>query len=524
MLVAAGVFAFLFGMNLMAKSLQKLDHTVLKRWITSLSKRPWLSFLCAAFAAFIVQSSSVITVLIIGLVAGNMIALPQAFMLLLGANIGTAVQIPFLRNVVEGGFIVAGLFAFFLWMLATRTDQKNVALSIIGTALVFTGLDQVVIGLGALPNYVWFTETMRTMRPGVSAFFNGVTLTTLLQSSGISLRVLTDFLREGAIALPAAMYFMLGANIGTTSTAMISTIGGDIDAKRTGVLHVLINVFGVLLLWPVFAYMMHRRMLVSLPYPTDWILMRAHLVFNLLTSFLFIPLTGPFLRLVRFLVPSPMERRTEHGLTESLAEETPLLLLHADLQALYRNIWAYTKQVFHLFQTMDVHQLERAAQISESIRQTGSQLRKRFYHETKGSGSKEPDSELLRLIGFMEDMGILHELVHEVFLLASDRIMHQRKIDEISRMALRSQFKKTLDMVYLCAQLGKRDAEEVAQACWNQEELGRERPVFQRNVLMAAKDGRLDEKSAEDLLAVFRLLERINLAGRILLDREEQAL
>jgi phosphate:Na+ symporter len=218
MLVAAGVFAFLFGMNLMAKSLQKLDHTVLKRWITSLSKRPWLSFLCAAFAAFIVQSSSVITVLIIGLVAGNMIALPQAFMLLLGANIGTAVQIPFLRNVVEGGFIVAGLFAFFLWMLATRTDQKNVALSIIGTALVFTGLDQVVIGLGALPNYVWFTETMRTMRPGVSAFFNGVTLTTLLQSSGISLRVLTDFLREGAIALPAAMYFMLGANIGTTST------------------------------------------------------------------------------------------------------------------------------------------------------------------------------------------------------------------------------------------------------------------------------------------------------------------
>ena len=64
----------------------------------------------------------------------------------------------------------------------------------------------------------------------------------------------------------------------------------------------------------------------------------------------------------------------------------------------------------------------------------------------------------------------------------------------------------------------------MAQACWNQEELGRERPVFQRNVMMAAKDGRLDEKSAEDLLAVFRLLERINLAGRILLDREEQAL
>lgn len=458
--------------------------------------------------------------MIIGLVAGNMVALPQAFVLLLGTNIGTTVQVPVLRDLVHASFLLAGLVSFFVWMIATRTDQKNTALSVIGTALVFSGLSSVIAGLEGLTQQLWFTETLRLMKEGTSAIFHGITLTALLQSSGVSLGVVAEFLRAGILLLPAALYFMFGANIGTTITAVISAIGSTIDAKRTAILHVLINLAGVLLFWPVLWLLLRAGTLNALSASPDRVLMTAHLLFNLISALLFLPLTGRFVQLARFLVPPPVERRTAKA-QEIDAGDSSLLLLRTDFQALFRTIWAYTQQVFHLYQSMDITQIERTAQIRDNIEQTRSALRQDFFRAAGTTDLSVNDTGFMLLISKLEDMEILYNLTHDVFTLASDRIMHRRQADPVSRVALRSQFKKTLDMVYLCAQLDERDPEEVNLAIRNQEEIDRAQTVYARNALMAVRDGGLDAKNAEDLLSVFRLLERMNLAGRMLLERDD---
>lgn len=511
MRVIAGIMTLLFGLNLMAKRLQMIENTKLKRWMGNLAKHPILCVAFAALLSFLVQSSSTVVLMIIGLVAGNIVTMPTAFALLLGGNIGTAFYVPILQDIAYTIFVIAGIGAFFVWITTTRRDRQSYALVVLGTAFIFVGMDQLKSGLAILSNAVWFEESMRAIHGNWVAFMQGISFTTVVQSSRLSLSVISDYIAKGYIDVLPSIFFMLGANIATTSTAIFSTLTGSVDQRRTAILHFLINVFGVALAMPVLWVLPMTGLLNSIRFSGDNILWYSHIGFNLLTAIVFLPLQAKFLQLSELLIPEPMlvRKKTVPVKTDSVTGKTSLGF-RTDMQALFRTTWAHAKTVFQIYLTRDVTLVERATQIAESIAKMQDKLKTDFFALMDRTPELESQKEILSLYTTLEDMIRIHEHCLGLFSLGSDRIVHGSNIDDLSLLTLRSGFRNALDLVYLCTQDHPSEEEELARALTFTDRLEESKEVFTRNVLMAYQEGTIDSRSAWELLETMRRLTQIN--------------
>lgn len=511
MRVIAGIMTLLFGLNLMAKRLQMIENTKLKRWMGNLAKHPILCVAFAALLSFLVQSSSTVVLMIIGLVAGNIVTMPTAFALLLGGNIGTAFYVPILQDIAYTIFVIAGIGAFFVWITTTRRDRQSYALVVLGTAFIFVGMDQLKSGLAILSNAVWFEESMRAIHGNWVAFMQGISFTTVVQSSRLSLSVISDYIAKGYIDVLPSIFFMLGANIATTSTAIFSTLTGSVDQRRTAILHFLINVFGVALAMPVLWVLPMTGLLNSIRFSGDNILWYSHIGFNLFTAVIFLPLQTKFLALSEVLIPEPMlvRKKGAPSRKDGLPNQTSVGF-QSDTHALFRTIWAHAKTVFQIYLTRDISLVDRANQVAENIAQAQEKLKVDFFLLLNHTSVEDSSKEILTLYEMFEDMIRVHENSLGLFSLASDRIVHGSSADELSLITLRSGFRNALDLVYLCTQDHPPEEEELERALAFSDRLEESKGVFTRNVLMAFREGSIDSRSAWELLEAMRRLTQIN--------------
>lgn len=511
MRVIAGIMTLLFGLNLMAKRLQMIENTKLKRWMGNLAKHPILCVAFSALLSFLVQSSSTVVLMIIGLVAGNIVTMPTAFALLLGGNIGTAFYVPILQDIAYTIFVIAGIGAFFVWITTTRRDRQSYALVVLGTAFIFVGMDQLKSGLAILSNAVWFEESMRAIHGNWVAFMQGISFTTVVQSSRLSLSVISDYIAKGYIDVLPSIFFMLGANIATTSTAIFSTITGSVDQKRTAILHFLINLFGAVIVIPLLWGVSISGVLNSTEISGDKILWYSHIGFNLFTAVIFLPLQTKFLALSEVLIPEPMlvRKKGAPSRKDGLPNQTSVGF-QSDTHALFRTIWAHAKTVFQIYLTRDISLVDRANQVAENIAQAQEKLKVDFFLLLNHTSVEDSSKEILTLYEMFEDMIRVHENSLGLFSLASDRIVHGSSADELSLITLRSGFRNALDLVYLCTQDHPPEEEELERALAFSDRLEESKGVFTRNVLMAFREGSIDSRSAWELLEAMRRLTQIN--------------
>ncbi len=260
--LVCGLALFLYGMDVMGAGLKKSAGRKLKTILGNLTSSKFKGFLLGLGVTAIIQSSSATTVMVVGFVSSGTMLLSQAVGVILGSNIGTAVTAWLTAlNGIEGGneatewlnylkpdawMPILALIGIALIMFAKKDKQKDFGSILMGFAVLMVGMTlmaDAVSGLKGDPNFANILTYFKNPILGVLA---GLILTAIVQSSSASVGILQALSVTGAISYGTAIPIILGQNIGTCVTAMISAIGANKNGKRTAVVHLLFNVIGVI--------------------------------------------------------------------------------------------------------------------------------------------------------------------------------------------------------------------------------------------------------------------------------------
>lgn len=297
-----GLGLFIYGMNLMGDSLQKAAGKRLREILGFLTKNKFMGILLGTVVTMIIQSSSATTVMVIGFVNAGLMNLTQAFSVIMGANIGTTVTSQIIAFRLTDIAPVAVAIGVALKLAFKSSKKKDLADIIIGFGLLFVGLNMMSQGLIPLQSSPIFAEMIVKLENPLLGVLVGFLITTILQSSSATMGILQATAMQGLIPFPVAFSIILGENIGTTSTAMLSSIGASKNAKRAALLHFLFNAIGSII-FLVGLRVPVTRFVQSLT-PDDIVrqVANAHTIFNLTNVLIQVPFANLHIKIVKALI------------------------------------------------------------------------------------------------------------------------------------------------------------------------------------------------------------------------------
>ncbi len=331
MSVIGGLGIFMLGMKYMSEGMQAVAGNSLRRMISMVTDNRLTATGMGTTVTVLVQSSTVTTVIIVGLVNAGLMKLHQAMGVILGANIGTTITGWILvLKIGKYGLPILGVAAL-VYLFARRDRPRFIAMAIMGLGMVFFGLELMKDGFAPMkdmPQYMeafaWFQAD--TYLGVMKCVLIGCILTLLVQSSSATLGITIGLAVTGVIPFPTAAALVLGENIGTTITVILASIGGTTHAKRAAWAHVLFNIFGVFWITLIFQWyvrlvagMVERvhgadPMTISLSAGADPVtfgvvvtagIALTHTGFNVANTAMVLPFLKPFERLLVRLVPDP---------------------------------------------------------------------------------------------------------------------------------------------------------------------------------------------------------------------------
>ena len=248
---------FLYGMKLMSEGLQKVAGDRLRGFLERVSSNRVIGAMVGTGVTALVQSSSLTTVTVVGFVNAGLMTLTQAVGVILGANVGTTVTAQIIAFKVSHLALAALFIGMVLKMFAKRRRWQYVGEVVLGFGLLFYGMEVMKLGfkpLRAHPEFIsFFTRFDAGTIPGVLlCVLTGAALTMLVQSSSATVGITMALASQGLLNLPGSVALILGENIGTTITAELASIGGNLTARRAARAHTMFNVIGVVLVLVVF--------------------------------------------------------------------------------------------------------------------------------------------------------------------------------------------------------------------------------------------------------------------------------
>ncbi|MFZ8933531.1 MAG: Na/Pi cotransporter family protein [Bacteriovoracaceae bacterium] len=347
--VLGGLGIFFYGMKAMSESLQNMAGGLIKNIIASLTSHRLVAVTVGTLVTMLVQSSSITTVMVVGFVNAGLMSLTQAIGVIFGANIGTTVT-GWIISIKVGkyGLLLIGL-GIFPALFGKSNKSKNIGRVLFGIGLIFFGLEIMSNAFKPLRTMPEFLEAISYFSdPNYGSYFAciivGCILTCIIQSSSAMLGITIALATSGVIQFHTAAALVLGENIGTTITALLASVGGNIHARRAARAHAIFNLLGVVVLFSIFPFYIE---LVDWIIPGDPNLLNAlgekpniavhiatgHTIFNVAASLIFLPFLKPLANLVRKITPSRGGRADKEGHLIALGKHTDLLPAAAMLQA-----------------------------------------------------------------------------------------------------------------------------------------------------------------------------------------------
>lgn len=299
-----GLALFLYGMNTMGDGLEKLSGGKLEMILEKLTSSTWKGFLLGTAVTAVIQSSSATTVMVVGFINSGIMKLRQGVGVIIGANLGTIVTswILSLTGIQGDSFILqmlkpesfSPIFAFvgIILMMFFKTDKKrNIASICLGFAILMIGMQQMSAAVEPLKDNPTFASVLTIFNNPVFGIFAGMVLTAVIQSSSASIGILQALSATGTITYSMAIPIILGQNIGTCITAMISCLGAKKNAKRAAFVHLYYNLIGVSLFCLVFYGSM---LFVNYSFMNDIVnqgdIAVIHTIFNLFEIVILLPM------------------------------------------------------------------------------------------------------------------------------------------------------------------------------------------------------------------------------------------
>ena len=331
--LVGGLALFLFGMQLMGNALEKKAGGQLKTILEKMTDNPFKGFLLGMLVTCVIQSSSATTVMVVGFVNSGVMKLRQAISIIMGANIGTTITSWILSLTGVSGdawyiqlfkpssFVpVLALIGVIFFMFLKDNKKKDTGVILLGFATLMTGMQAMSDAVAGLKDVPEFANILTLFTNPILGVFAGAVLTAVIQSSSASVGILQALSSTGAISFGAAIPIIMGQNIGTCATALLSCIGANKNAKRTAVVHLYFNVIGTVVLLTVFTIVKSvfaLNFLDTMVIDEFWIAV-VHTAFNVIATVLWFPFTRLLEKLACITVRDTEEKEHYEMLDERL--------------------------------------------------------------------------------------------------------------------------------------------------------------------------------------------------------------
>ena len=300
--LVAGLGLFLYGIKEMGEGLEKAAGRKMQRLLEILTRNKISAVLVGALVTGVIQSSSATTVMVVGFVNAGLLPLTNAIGVIMGANIGTTVTSLMLSVKLDFGVIFAAIGLVFM-LAGNRTSLKMVGQIFMGLGILFIGMETMTDAMKPMQQWEGFRNMMAQISNPLLGVLVGTLITAVLQSSSASVGILQALAAANLIGLHGALFILFGQNIGTCITAILASIGANRTARRAAVVHLLFNIIGAILF-----------IIIALLLPfAQWVQMLAgenirlqiafaHIIFNVTTTALLLPLSSQLERLACLLV------------------------------------------------------------------------------------------------------------------------------------------------------------------------------------------------------------------------------
>lgn len=304
--LAGGLGLFLFGMNFMSQGLQKAAGAKLRSILTAISKNKYVAVLFGALFTAIIQSSGATTVMVVTFVNAGLMELTQAVGIIFGANIGTTITaqlVSFNLTAVAPVILFVGVVMF---LFLKKPIFKKVGEVIIGFGALFMGISTMSGAMSQLNNYPFVINTLSKLTNPVLAILVGLVITVVVQSSSVTVSILLLMAGQGLVTLPICFYFILGCNIGSCTPAVMAAMDAKKEAKRAALIHVLFNVFGMIIISVILIFAMQPFTNFIQAISGDDIrrsVANTDTIYKVFQTVIFLPVSSLFIELVTRLVP-----------------------------------------------------------------------------------------------------------------------------------------------------------------------------------------------------------------------------
>ena len=336
-----GLSLFLFGMNLMGQALERRAGSRLRTLLDRMTSNVMMGFLTGLGVTAIIQSSSATTVMVVGFVNSGLMTLRQAINVIMGANVGTTVTAWLLSlSGIDGSSLwirllkpssftpVLALIGIIFYMFCADTKKKDTGTILLGFATLMFGMETMSGAVSGLKDVPCFVNLFVAFKNPVLGMLAGAILTAIIQSSSASVGILQALAATGAVSYAAAIPIIMGQNIGTCVTAMISSVGTNKNAQRAAVVHLMFNVIGVIMLLSIFCIVRAAFAPAILDeHATMYGIAIVHSVFNILCTAMLLPAGDLLEKLSIRLVPDGKNSDTRAVELDERLLATPSLAL-----------------------------------------------------------------------------------------------------------------------------------------------------------------------------------------------------
>ena len=474
-----GLSLFLFGMNIMGEALERAAGNSLRSLLGKLTTSRMLGFLTGMAVTAVIQSSSATTVMVVGFVNSSLLTLGQAINVIMGANVGTTVTAWVLSlSGVDGDglFIqllkptnftpVLALIGIIYYMFIKDSKKKDIGLILLGFAVLMFGMDTMSGAVKGLRDEEWFTSLFLLFTNPILGVVAGAVLTGIIQSSSASVGILQALSATGAVSYAAAIPIIMGQNIGTCVTAMLSSVGTTKNAKRAAFVHLMFNILGTLIGLILFLSVRAIFAPAILRDSASYLgISVCHTAFNILCTAVLLPSGNLLEKVVCKIVPDAKEPEVASELDERLLT-TPSIALE-QCRALTYEMASCAQEVFRnsasAFKgvTPELSDAIRAGEDKTDHYEDilGSYLVKLSALQISEADNNEA-AVLLKVIGDFERIGDLSlnilEAAEELYskdLRFSDTARHELKVlacavDEIVELSIHAFQDNNLDLAF----------------------------------------------------------------------------
>ena len=341
-----GLGMFIYGMQIMAQGLENAAGNKMKSLLEVLTKNKLMGVLLGAAITAVIQSSSATTVMVVGFVNAGIMNLTQAMGVIMGANVGTTVTGWLVSSVEWAKFLspatlapIAVMLGVIIMLTGKRRSSKEIASIVVGFGLLFIGITTMSSAVAPLQESEGFRSIFVTLGNNpLLGILAGALVTAIIQSSSASVGILQSLAAAGLVPFSAAIYIIMGQNIGTCITAILSSLGAKKNAKTAALMHLLFNIIGTIIfsvIAIVYFEVLHPEAGVGIITQTE--ISIVHTAFNIGTTVLLFPVSGWIIKLAKKIGRVEEDTRDKSKvLLDDRILETPSIALQSTVREVAR--------------------------------------------------------------------------------------------------------------------------------------------------------------------------------------------